>query len=288
LAESPAHKFGQSIGIILEEIIESELRKFCNPRGLYLDKLGVRKARPGKKVTWEDKYGAIHDLDFVIEKHGTDKAHGRPVAFIEAAWRRYTKHSKNKAQEIQGAVLPIFEKHHRDYPFLGVALAGIFTSSAINQLKSTGFKVLYFEYNTITESFRRSGLNVCFDEDTPDKIFSDANSFIERMTPSKRDKLKHYLIQSNKSGFDKFFEELSESLDRIISQIIIIPLHGNEKIFSSPGDAVQFLNDYNESSNEGKFRHYEIRVSYSNGDEIKATFNTKNSVKDFLNYVTGY
>src|SRR3990172_6168045 len=110
MAESPAHKFGQVIGELLETVVLPQLDAFCKNQGLYLDhqKKG-RPARTGKKVTWEDQYGNVHDLDFVIERDGTDEKNGRPLAFIETAWRRYIKHSRNKAQEIQGAILPLAE-----------------------------------------------------------------------------------------------------------------------------------------------------------------------------------
>ena len=105
MASSPAHRFGQIIGDLLEEIMLPLLQDFCDNRRLYLDKKGIRSARKGKKVTWLDKYENAHDLDFVIERGGSDSVVGRPVAFIEAAWRRYTKHSKNQVQEIQGVRL---------------------------------------------------------------------------------------------------------------------------------------------------------------------------------------
>lgn len=155
MAESPSHRFGQIIGNMLEEILLPVLLQFCEERGLYLDRHGERKnVRKGLKVSWEDKYGNAHDLDFVIEKDGSEHQRGRPVAFIEAAWRRYTKHSRNKAQEIQGAILPIVEKYKNDHPFLGVVLAGVFTEGSLDQLKSVGFEVVYFPMKRL---LRRSG-----------------------------------------------------------------------------------------------------------------------------------
>lgn len=70
---------------------------------LYLDYQKERAARKGKgnnragkeplkKVTWEDKYGNVHDLDYVLESGGTEEVIGSPRAFIEAAWRRSTRH----------------------------------------------------------------------------------------------------------------------------------------------------------------------------------------------------
>ena len=108
MAISPGHKFGQLIGEVLEQAIEPILCEFAKKQGLYLDKKGPRPARVGQKVCWTDLNGNKHDLDFVIEREGSRDRVGVPVAFIEAAWRRYTKHSRNKAQEIQGAILPLF------------------------------------------------------------------------------------------------------------------------------------------------------------------------------------
>ena len=89
MALSPSHRFGQIIGDLLEEVMGPQFEIFCSSRGLYLDKSGVRgAARDGKKVSWLDKYGNSHDLDFVIEKGGSANVRGRPLAFIEAAWRR--------------------------------------------------------------------------------------------------------------------------------------------------------------------------------------------------------
>ena len=109
MAESHSHKFGQIIGDLLEIAIQPHLEKFARKNKLFLDKKGIRKARPGKKVTWTDNNGNKHDLDFVIERGGAASKIGIPVAFIESAWRRYTKHSRNKAQEIQSAIIPLIE-----------------------------------------------------------------------------------------------------------------------------------------------------------------------------------
>ena len=94
MARSYAHTFGQIIGGVLEAAREPSLQAFAKNRGLFLDKKGSRPARKGKKVTWVDVYGNAHDLDYVLERAGTSEKIGEPVAFIETAWRRYTKHSR--------------------------------------------------------------------------------------------------------------------------------------------------------------------------------------------------
>ncbi|MCM1512624.1 MAG: hypothetical protein NC112_05905 [Oxalobacter formigenes] len=287
MADSPAHKFGQIIGDLLEEIMAPQLQLFCNARGLYLDKKGTRgTARPGKKVTWEDKFGNNHDLDFVIEKGGNPQQKGRPLAFIEAAWRRYTKHSRNKAQEIQGAILPIAEKYYWDQPFLGTILAGEFTAGSLTQMQSSGFKVMYFPYETVVAAFASVGINAEFDESTPDSHFQRAINQIEALNANQRSSLKNNLIQQNSDLLNSFLTDLKNTLDRQIDRIVLIPLHGGENQFQSIRDALDFVQNYNtDMISDGTFRKFEIIVWYNNGNRIDAQFSTKDEVFSFLNYV---
>jgi hypothetical protein len=287
MADSPAHKFGQLIGDLLEEIITSQLQIFCDARGFYLDKKGVRgSARIGKKVTWKDKFGNNHDLDFVIEKDGTTHQRGRPLAFIEVAWRRYTKHSRNKAQEIQGAILPIAEKHSWDKPFLGTVLAGKFTDGSLTQMQSSGFEVMYFPYETFVKAFAAVGIDTEFDETTSDLIFQNAIKQIKTLNGIQREKLKKHLIYQNSDLLNSFFSSLKNVLDRQIDKIILIPLHGKENQFQEVQKALRFIQNYNaQIITDGVFRKFEIIVWYNNGSKIDAQFTNKNEMITFLNYV---
>lgn len=289
MATSPSHRFGQIIGDLLEEIMTPQLETFCKNRGLYLDKRGIRgDARDGKKVTWKDKFGNSHDLDFVIEKGGSNNNRGRPLAFIEAAWRRYTKHSRNKAQEIQGAILPIAEKHDWDKPFLGAILAGVFTEGSLNQMRSSGFEVMLFPYGTITAAFESVGIDAKFDEDTPDAVFQVSIDNIESLPPATREALKNRLIMTNKALLDDFFKRLEGTLDRRIDAIILIPLHGRQNKFSSVDDAITFIERYDQKKiHDGSFHKFEVIVRYTNGDKIDASFADKEQAVVFLKYVEG-
>lgn len=287
MAASPSHRFGQIIGDLLEEIMAPRLEEFCRGRDLYLDKKGTRgAAREGKKVSWLDKFGNTHDLDFVIEKGGTASRRGRPLAFIEAAWRRYTKHSRNKAQEIQGAVLPIAEKHEWDKPFLGVVLAGIFTEGSLSQMKSSGFEVMLFPYETITDAFASVGVDAKFDENTPDAVFQRSIDNIEALPAASRTALKDHLMQTNAGLLNNFLEELEKTLDRRIETVVLIPLHGSQNEFCSVADAISFIEAHDQSEpHGGGFRKYEVIVRYTNGDKIDASFADKYKAVSFLRYV---
>jgi hypothetical protein len=287
VANSPSHRFGQIIGDLLEEIMTPQFQSFCDARGLYLDKKGVRVgARGGKKVSWLDKYGNSHDLDFVIEKGGSDSVRGRPLAFIEVAWRRYTKHSRNKAQEIQGAILPIAERYDWDKPFLGVILAGVFTNGSLTQMKTSGFEVALFPYESIVSAFSSVGIVAEFDEDTPDAVFQNTVNQIDAISPQMRIRLKQNLVTSNQGLLDQFFTKLQTILDRQIDQILLIPLHGQQSEFRSIAEAIAFVTDYREDRlREGGFRKYEVIVQYTNNDKIDAFFQNKEKAIAFLQYI---
>lgn len=287
MARSPSHKFGQDLGnlledIVLYEILKPRLQLFAKDKNYYLDWQRNRPARKGKKVTWEDKYGNKHDLDFVLEIDGTDHKKGRPIAFIEAAWRRYTKHSKNKAQEIQGALLPIVERHHLSAPFYGVVLAGEFTQPAIDQLQNNGFSVLYIPYKNIVTAFKDIDFDIAFDEKTADSIFSNAIKRLNSLNISKKNALIQSIVKICEDDTNEFMANLQYTLERHISQVILIPLFGTRYECDSIDAAIAKLDSLDTRIVSGSFEKFEIIVDYNNQDTIRATFSNKKSALSFL------
>jgi hypothetical protein len=286
MAESPSHKFGQIIGNLLEAVIEPFLVDFAKRKHLYLDyQNNPRTARKGKKVTWEDPYGNVHDLDYVLERDGTNEATGTPVAFIEVAWRRYTKHSRNKAQEIQGAILPLAEKFQWSNPFLGAVLAGVFTEGSIDQLRSLGFRVLYLPYDTLVAAFAAEGIDIKFNESTPDTVFRNSIKAIESVAPSRMQSIKNHLIAANQQELDGFMISLTERLDRMVKNVVVIPLYGRSTEFATIDDALRFLDQHHIYEGSGEFRKYEVLISFSNGDRVEGSFKDKAKVRDFLQFI---
>ncbi|MBU6266200.1 MAG: hypothetical protein KGN34_01585 [Sphingomonadales bacterium] len=287
MAASPSHRFGQVVGGLLEEILLPELLAFCDQRGLYLDRHGRRQeVRKGKKVSWQDKYGNSHDLDFVIERGGSEQQQGRPVAFIEAAWRRYSKHSKAKAQEIQGAVLPIAETHELEMPFLGAVLAGVFTRPSLEQLRSLNFQLVHLPYETIIGAFAVVGVDARFDEETPDAAFARCVDQIEALPAPKRKQVKDHVLNTNAEAFAEFFAKLRRKLDRTIEAIVVLPLFGTAQSFSTARDAAAFMQTFDRVSGGGEFRRFEVQVRFSNADEVRGTFADEGEAVHFLRYVT--
>lgn len=282
MAESLAHTFGQVIGNVLEDAIEPMLQRFADERGLYLDKKGLRKARKGKKVTWTDLHGNAHDLDFVLERGGTDEVIGTPVAFIETAWRRYTKHSRNKAQEIQGAIQALVSTYKHCCPFTGAILAGVFTDGAINQLKSLGFHILFFPYESILGAFQTVGMEASFDENTPEKEFRRKLSCWKTNDQKARRNVAIQLVRGHHKDIDEFLSALDDVVKRRIERIIVTPLHGRETECSSVGEAISFLSSYESSHVQGPVYRYEIHIRYNSGDRITAEFTEKAAALEFL------
>ena len=287
MAVAAGHKFGQDLGnfleeVVLKDILRPKLVEYTAELGYYLDYQMDRPARGGKKVVWEDKYGNSHSLDFVIEAGGDKDTIGQPVAFIESAWRRYTKHSKNKAQEIQGAILPIVEKHLTDAPFVGVVLAGEFTRPSITQLKSQNFSVIHIPYQVIVTSFRAIGVELEFDESTDDADFLRASAEIKQLKPDEVDELRAGICAQCQQDIDEFMCTLHDVLRRHVEEISVRPVWGEERRGTSIGDAKKALASIDLAQPRGTFIRFEVAVRYSNGDTIQANFETRDEAGEFL------
>ena len=281
MATSPAHKFGQIIGEAIQRGVAPLLNEFAEKEGLYLDQAGPRPCRKGKKCSWRDLYGNEHDLDFVLERGGTPEKRGAPVAFIEVAWRRYTKHSRNKAQEIQGALLPLVETHRSAGPFLGVILAGVFTEGAIKQLESLGFTVRHFSYDDVVNVFREFHVDALFDEKTRDAEFRRKIRAYGGLSVQRKAVLARKLVAARSEDVQRFMAALSATVLRRVDRVEILPLYGLPRRVQTVAAAVRLLEEYHEAA-DGGLERYEIRVYYNNGDLIEGKFKDKASAIAFL------
>ena len=282
MAEAAGHKFGQFIGEYCEAAMEPILQDFADKHELYLDKKGHRPARSGKLLLWMDRYGFGHNLDYVLERGGTPEKIGTPVAFIESAWRRYTKHSKNKAQEITGAVLPIAQKHHFSAPMLGCILVGDYSPPSLEQLHRIGFEVLHLGYETVLEAFKSVGIDAWFDEKTPEEVHIRKKKQWDDLTKKKRMQVWKQIIQLNSKSLQNFMFHLERAVKRQITAIRIVPLHGAAVDYVTVPEAVAFVEGYDERAAHGPLVKYEVIIRYDNGDRIDASFQDRANTIDFL------
>lgn len=175
-------------------------------------------------------------------------------------------------------------KYKSSSPFVGVVLAGVFTEGALTQLRSLGFGVLYFPYESVVKAFSKFGINAAFDEKTAEADFRKKIENWNKL-PNKEDVAKE-LLKLNKKGVDEFLNSLSDSVSRFIERIIILPLHGQENISNSVTEAIDFLKKYSEDKPKLPLSKYEILIRYNTGDRIEASFkDKKDSIKFLQSYV---
>lgn len=282
MAEAPGHRLGQIIGDALESSLQPVLQDFADRHGLYLDGIGPRPARPGRKVSWRDDLGNNHDLDFVLERGGTYDKMGIPAAFIESAWRRYTKHSRAKAQEIQGAVLPLVSRWAEVRPFAGAIIAGNWTGGALQQLTSSGFTVLHIGYDEIVQAFARYGIDVDAQEDTPDTYLQAQVDAYDALNEEERLALGATLRECAPEAYKQFMSDLEASVARRVSEVILLPLSGSPVEFVAIDDAIAALSDGSLHLSDGEFVRYEVLLRFNNGDTIDAKFGAAHDAVQFL------
>jgi len=198
------------------------------------------------------------------------------------------KHSKAKAQEIQGAVLPIADKHHFSRPMLGCILVGDYTAPALEQLRSVGFKILYLNYATVIEAFDAVGIDAQFNEKTPDAEHVARKEQWDKLPDADKSRVWLSLIGLNERGLRDFMAHLERAVKRQISSVRIIPLHGLARDCLNVGEAITFIEEYDEVAPHGPLVRYEIIIRYDNGDKIDAEFDDRGTTIEFLQaYQTG-
>ncbi|MCA9155664.1 MAG: hypothetical protein KDA38_12785, partial [Planctomycetales bacterium] len=127
---SAGHKLGQLVGDWFEEyFVYPLLGEVAAKLELFLDCRFKRRPARGERLVWPDLEGNRVDYDFVLEIDGSPTKLGVPIAFIESFWRRGARHSKDKARDDSGKLIPMRET----YPttrFLGIVAGGDFTTPA--------------------------------------------------------------------------------------------------------------------------------------------------------------
>lgn len=284
MALSYAHMYGELIGEFFELSMIKYLRPTVESLGYYLDYRHERFARGGQKeVRWVDAGNNKHKLDIVIEDGGSEEIIGSPRAFIEMAWRRYSKHSKNKVQEISGAIVPLVEKYKKSAPFYSAVLSGEFTKNALDQLRSQGFTVCYIDLNKMEEVFSAFGFTVVWNENAPETLFKNLVTKYQNLTQQEHKELYERFVEVNKNELEQFRQSLLFSLSRKLEMIIIIPTHGMEMPFTTVTQARSFINGYDEHGTTAPILHYEIIVRFNTQEEYSCKCKEKSKAIEFLN-----
>lgn len=271
--------------------VRSILNEVAHRHRLYLDFKRPRRARAGQgKVAWLDGYGNKHDLDYVLERGGTEEVLGVPVAFIESAWRRYTKHSKNKFQEIEAAVMPVALTFSRHQPFCGAVLAGEFTRNALLQLESRGFAVLHIPYRSILDAYGKLGIDAASEDGaagtTEEQFRVKIGQWNSLPQPEAANRLLAELHALHGREIADFKERLESSLARRVSSIRIKILRGHSVECMDIERAIAYLveeeNSYQLREAGEQREAFEVQVRFNTGAKIDASFPKRAEAIAFL------
>lgn len=131
----------------------------------------------------------------MVEQEGHDHKFGLPIAFFKVACQHPTLRFDHKAEEIQRTISLLAERYPWNNSFFGVVVAEERSSSLLDQMRSLGFHVLYFPYETLVAAFASVGIDIRFDEDTPDEEFRRVANLIVTAPLETLQRIKASLIE---------------------------------------------------------------------------------------------
>lgn len=267
---SSGHKLGQMIGDWWEEYIAlPTLKNISSMLDLYLDhRFNIGRPCRGNKIQWKDAEGNEVDYDFVMELGGSAEKKGVPVAFIETFWRRLAKHSKDKARDDSGKLLPMKEA----YPtarFLGVVAGGDFTGPAREFVLSRGIELFYIPKKKIVDVFRDYSLEVDYEDRLSEAGKALLASNLEKNfinNPALKIKMALSLIDSiGVQSFQSYATKAKAILSAMPTEIRIIEsLHSTAVVFENIDEVTAFISNP-KFEHKGNDRTYKYEITYSDG-----------------------
>jgi hypothetical protein len=284
---SSGHKLGQLIGDWYEEyFIFPLLQEVGKALNLFVDSRFIHRKAREAKILWSDLDGNLVDYDFVLELGGSDSKLGIPVAFIECFWRRGSRHSKDKARDDSGKLMPMRET----YPtarFLGIVAAGDFTKPARELVRSREIDLFYVPKDKIVTAFQLCGLNM----DYPDKLPEDEKAKIVERFEAQFDSSKKYEVQEalyrlvGDATIKSYGDRVRASLSALPQEIRFVLRHDSQPItFETVTAATDFLKAprFNMTS---PIESYLYQVTYSDGSEFEKSVSTLDELRKLHNQI---
>jgi hypothetical protein len=247
-ASSSGHKLGQLIGDWYERNVATAIfDSVVAELGLYLDhRFKERKCRGGK-IIWRDLEDNSVDYDFVIELGGNDNEFGAPLAFFETFWRRGARHSKDKARDDSGKLLPM----RYTYPtarVLGIVSAGDFTKPAQEYVQSRAIDLFFIPKENIVKAWKQAGIDIDYADGAieEDKAMLANHAEMELLKTGKEKEITDYLYDiSGKEIFESYKRRLIALLSAIpISYGCTSVYLGTKVEFSDHNKANEYLKNF--------------------------------------------
>lgn len=279
---SSGHKLGQLIGDWFEEyFVFPLLIKVGKELDLFVDTRFVDRSSRNSKIIWTDIDDNDVDYDAVLEIGGSSTKQGIPVAFLECFWRRGSRHSKDKARDDSGKLMPMRDT----YPtarFLGIIAAGDFTKPAKDLIRSREIDLFYITKLQIIEAFGNCGLVI----DYNDKIAETEKSrivdtFAENFHYCKKMEVKLELLRILGSTITNgYVDRVKAALSALPQEIRIILRKSSEPIvFDSVAKTSRFIENP-QFDIDVIYESFVYEVTYSDGTEFVKEVDSLSELRD--------
>lgn len=270
---SSGHKLGQIVGDWFEEeVAKYLLEKIALELNLFLDHRFKSRSCRNRKILWKDLDGNNVDYDFVLELNGTDTKQGIPVAFFETFWRRGARHSKDKARDDSGKLLPMRDT----YPtarVLGIISAGDFTGPAQELVKSRNIDLFYIPKTIILEAWKKAGIEMDYPDNAPESVkLKIVNNVEKLLTESKKIEIFKNLISIlGEVVFSSYIQRIIAGIASVPIEYKITTILKDKGIsFSNYEDAKNYLKNTIENNIDIGYievtRLFEYKAIFSDGN----------------------
>lgn len=268
---SAGHKLGQLIGDWFEQhFVLPLLMKVGHELNLFVDCRFTPRPARGDRILWQDADKNSVDYDFVLELQGTTEEIGIPVAFIESFWRRGARHSKDKARDDTGKLLPM----RAVYPtarFLGIVAAGDFTAPARELVRSRDIDLFYVTKDKIVSAFAHHGLTIDYHDQSGERQKQQiARAFERNFSDETRLAVAQTLVELlSRAAVDSYVDRVRARLSALPQEIRFIQqMQSTPAVFHSPAEADVFLQNPT-FGKQGEISSYLYQVLYSDGTEFE-------------------
>jgi hypothetical protein len=267
---SAGHAIGQIVGDWWEKYIALPvLEGVATELSLYLDSRFKNRSCRDSKLQWYDSDGHVVDYDFVLELGGTTDQLGVPVGFVEVFWRRGARHSRDKARDDSGKLIPM----RYTYPtarFLGIMASGDFSKPARDFIRDRDIELFLAPKAKIIEAFTKHGIEIDYPDRTPE---SDKRRLAEdirtNLTETKKQEIAKTLVELvGQVTFSGYVSTVKGRLAALPQEIRFVEsLHSSPVSFDTIADASAFLENPIFSS-EGGSTSYRYEITYTDGAEF--------------------
>lgn len=273
---SAGHRIGQLVGDWFEErFVLPMLEEVATRLRLFLDhRFRARQVR-GDRILWRDEDGNAVDYDFVLELGGTEESLGIPVAFFESFWRRGKRHSKDKARDDSGKLVPM-RRVHPTARFLGIIAGGDFTAPARQLIRTLEIDLFLVVKDKIVAAFAAEGLVV----DYPDRASEEEKRRLaERLQQDFNDEKAGRVAQQlrglvGNATISGYVSRVHAALAALPQELRFIASHSSAPhVFEQIDDATAFLQAPQFTFNE-PVESYTYQITYSDGTEFERDVGT--------------